>query len=41
MTLLSTIRADSLAARKSKSPSSSVLTTLLGEVDKEATALLN
>lgn len=39
MTLLSTIRADSLAARKSKSPSSSVLTTLLGEVDKEAKRL--
>ncbi|EPX78097.1 GatB/YqeY domain-containing protein [Salipiger mucosus] len=39
MGLLSTIRADSLAARKSKSPSSSVLTTLRGELDTKTKSL--
>jgi len=33
MTLLETIRADALSARKAKSPVASVLVTLIGEID--------
>ncbi|MSU91884.1 hypothetical protein GE300_20115 [Rhodobacteraceae bacterium 2CG4] len=36
MSLLQTIRADALAARKAKAPEAGVLVTLIGEIDTKA-----